>query len=158
MASIVSSVIASDVAQVDGRHAVIEQHTDSLGVIHPNPYLAEVGTDLNAMLSTHATQLLNSLVSSEISNNIVLVETQGSLAQPSFLYSTMGQNAGPLREAYRVATQGQAVQIGDYLNTLSDAQLQAGFNITAAQVTNLRNNWLIPASQTAATVRATTGT
>jgi hypothetical protein len=47
MASIVSSVITSDVVQVDGRHAVVEQHTDSLGFVHLFPYLAEIGTDIN---------------------------------------------------------------------------------------------------------------
>jgi len=157
MASIVSSVIASDVVQVDGRHAVVEQHTDSFGIAHPFVYLAEIGTDINAMLAAHATQVLNSLVSGEISNNIALVEAFGSLAQPIFLYTTMAQNATPIREAYRVSTQGQAIQIGDYLNTLTDAQLAAGFNITQAQAANLRVNKLQPAAQTAATVRAEAG-
>jgi hypothetical protein len=157
MASIVSSVIVSDVVQVDGRHAVVEQHTDSLGFVHLFQYLAELGIDINAALSAHATQVLNSLVNGEIATNIAMVEAQGSLAVPVFVYTTMAQNATPLREAYRVSTQGQAIQIGDYLNTLTDAQLAAGFGITQAQAANLRANKLQPAAQTAATVRAETG-
>ena len=61
------------------------------------------------------------------------------------------------RDFYRVATQTQAVMIGDYLAARTDAQLQVAFGLTAAQVTALRSSKLTPAATAAATVRATTG-
>src|SRR5215469_13537383 len=55
MATITSSVIVSNVLQVDSRRAVVEQHTDSLGFVHPYVYLCDVGVDPNTLLSAHAT-------------------------------------------------------------------------------------------------------
>lgn len=93
----------------------------------------------------------------EIEDNINDIKANGSLATVTLINSTASQNAVALRGAYGVASKLEAVMIGDYLNTLTDAQLQAAFGLSAAQVTNLRNNKLIPAASTASAVRAAVG-
>lgn len=52
--NIVSSVIANSLLQIDGRHVMRETHTDDQGNVYHVDYVAEVGTDLNAMLTQHA--------------------------------------------------------------------------------------------------------
>ena len=93
----------------------------------------------------------------EIEDNINDIKANGSLATVTLINSTASQNAVALRGSYGVASKLEAVMIGDYLNTLTDAQLQAAFGLSAAQVTNLRNNKLIPAASTASAVRAAVG-
>lgn len=93
----------------------------------------------------------------EIEDNVNDIKANGSLATVTLINSTAGQNATALRAAYGVASKLEAIMIGDYLNTLTDAQLQAAFSLSAAQVTNLRNNKLIPAANTASAVRAAVG-
>jgi hypothetical protein len=47
--------------------------------------------------------------------------------------------------------------IGDFLSTLTNAQLQTLFSMTSGQVTTLRSSKLTPAASAAATIRAATG-
>ena len=156
-ATIVSSVIASQTAQRDGRISVHEIHTDSLGVLWDHFYLALATDNLATALAAYAVILAGNLTQTEIANNITAVSTIGSLATPTFVYSTPAQNATALRAFYATTTQAQAVMIGDYLNTLSSAQLQAAFGLTAGQVTTLQTNKLQPAATLAASIRATAG-
>lgn len=93
----------------------------------------------------------------EITNNIVQIRTLGSLAVPTFVKSTVAQNAAAVRIAYQTATQLRAIMIGDFLSSLTDAQLRAAFGITQAQVLVLRTNKLTPAANSAASIRAAAG-
>jgi len=61
MATIVSSIIAEDSAQADGRRRVTEVHTDSVGLEHHQQYLAESGDDADAHLALTAIRLDASL-------------------------------------------------------------------------------------------------
>jgi len=155
--SIVSSVIAAADLQRDGRTWVREHHVDSLGAIYERIYLAAVGFNIAAALAAYPAILLASLTAGEIANNLSQVVTLGSLATVQFVYSTVAQNVAALRVAYAVATQEQAVMMGDYLNTLSSAQLQAAFGLTAGQVTTLKTNKLTPATTLATSIRTAAG-
>lgn len=157
VATIVSSKYVSQTVQADGRISVEESFTDSVGAVWGYVKLLPAGTNLSAQLTADGNLLLATLKDEEIQNNIFLIEDLGSLATPTFNYSTQAQNQQPAREAYRIAQHTQAVMIGDFLNTLTDAQLMNIFNMTQPQVTNLRNNKLIPASNTATSIRASSG-
>jgi hypothetical protein len=155
--AIVSSVIASQDVQRDGRIWVIERHTDQYGAMHERFYLALAGTDLNAALTAYAAIIDAVLTQQEIDANIADVATNGSLATPSLRYSTAAQNLAQLRSAFRDMTDRQAVMTGDYLNTATDQQLMAAFGLTQAQVTALRANKLQPAAALANSIRNATG-
>jgi hypothetical protein len=155
--SIVSSVIESTLLQKDGRSWVHEIHTDQIGAKYDRNYLANAGVDTAAALAAYATQLTSDIQAREIAKNIADVATNGSLASPTTIYSTAAQNFTALRAAYQFATQVQAIMIGDFLNTLTDLQLQNAFSITAGQVTTLRTNKLVPAASAASTIRASAG-
>lgn len=54
---IVSSQIVSSSVQVDGRSLVKERHIDHHGVTHEKEYLADVGLDVEAVLTARAVNL-----------------------------------------------------------------------------------------------------
>lgn len=58
MAAIISSVIVWDNFQVDGRHSVREQHTDDQGNVFTFDYMADVGTDVNAVMQARLPEVL----------------------------------------------------------------------------------------------------
>jgi hypothetical protein len=155
--TIVSSIIIEDSPQIDGRRWIRERHTDSLGVPHDRVYMAAAKFDTSTILTVDAASIDAQLTADEIAANIASVLAFGSQATLNFSYSTTVQNRSAIRGAYASATQLQAIMIGDFLNTLTDAQLQNVFGLTAGQVTTLRANKLTPAANTAAAIRATTG-
>lgn len=157
VATITSSTVTGDSPQIDGRRRVHELHVDSLGVQYPISYLAAQATDAQAQLAPRATSILSSLSLSEVATNIAAIVSDGSLAVPTFAYSTVAANVAALRLAYVASTRTQAIMIGDYLASLTDVQLQNAFGLTALQVTTLRTNKLTPAAANAATIRASVG-
>ena len=64
---IVSSRIAEDSRQIDGRRWVREQHTDQMGVVHEIVYMAEVGQVVD--LATSSARLETQLTEAEITAN-----------------------------------------------------------------------------------------
>jgi hypothetical protein len=155
--AIVSSVIAEDAVQRDGRRWLREHHTDHLGVVHVITYLAAAGHDAAAALLARVATIEASLRDQEIAANMASVVTEGRFAEVTLVHSTVAQNRAALREAYRSATRVEAIMIGDYLNSLTNAQLQSAFGLTSAQVNTLRTNKLAPAAANADSIRATTG-
>lgn len=155
--TIVSSVIASDSAQRDGRRWIEEIHTDQLGLKYIRLYLVDAGYDANAALAAYVAVLEDGIAAAEIQNNLEQVTTLGSLASPKFIYSSAAANVAALRATFQFATQTQAIMIADFLNTLTDQQLQNAFGLTAGQVSNLRTNKLTAAATLAASIRAATG-
>jgi hypothetical protein len=155
--AIVSSAIAEDAIQRDGRRWLREHHTDHLGIVHVIAYLAAAGHDAAAALLARVAAIEAKLRDAEIAANIASVTTEGRFAEVTLVHSTVAQNRAALREAYRVATRVEAIMIGDYLNSLTNAQLQSAFGLTSAQVTSLRTNKLAPAAANADAIRATTG-
>jgi hypothetical protein len=154
---IVSSVIAEDARQVDGRRWIAERHTDHLGLAYEFRYLVAAATNAATLMAARVAIINADLTAREIASNLVAVATLGAQAAPKFDYSTSTQNVAALRAAYATATQSQAIFTGEYLGSLTDAQLQSAFGLTAAQVTTLRANKLTPAASAAATIRAAAG-
>jgi len=64
---IVSSRIAEDSRQIDGRRWVREQHTDQMGVVHEIVYMAEAGQVVD--LAASAARLETQLTEAEITAN-----------------------------------------------------------------------------------------
>lgn len=52
-------------AQADGRRYVIEDHTDSTGVVHRVEYLAASGTDYQSVADARAIAIAEALVAAE---------------------------------------------------------------------------------------------
>lgn len=157
MANIVTSSYRTGSPEIDGRTWVFETHVDLVGIAHAVTYLAAQGANVAANLAAHATSLGADLQSAEIAANVASVEAVGSLASPTFVYSTAAQNIAALRAAYALATQTQVIMIGDFLNTLTVAQLENIFGMTAQQVAALQANKLQPAASLAASIRASAG-
>lgn len=154
---IVASAIEATSLQADGRSWVDELHTDQLGQKYARSYLAAAGFDTASALAAYAIQLAADIALREIAKNVGDIIRNGSLASPSLVYSTAAQNFAALRAAYRIATEVEAIMMGDFISTLTDNQLQTAFGITAGQVTTLRTNKLTPAATAAATIRAASG-
>lgn len=154
---IVSSVLTQEGAQKDGRKWVEEVHTDHLGLRHVFRWLAAVGIDANAVMLARVARILEELEAREIAANITSVIANGSEASTSTDYSTAAANFAALRGAYQTSTRVEAIMIGDFLSSLSDAALRIAFGMTQAQVTTLRTNKLTPAANLAASIRAQTG-
>ena len=155
--TIVTSTIISQTPQADGRIAVREQFVDQLGNIFDRFYLALPTDNLSAILASNAIDLAAQQAASEIANNINQIFTNGSLAVTTFNYSTQAANFAALRAAFLTATRQDAIMVGDFFNSLTSAQLQAAFSISAAQVTTLKTNKLTPAATLAASIRANVG-
>jgi hypothetical protein len=155
--SIVSSIIAADDLQKDGRRWIRELHTDHIGVQYLVTYLGEAVTNASAVMAARAAQINAGIEASEIVSNVGEIMTLGSQAAPVTNYSTGVQNFEALREVYRLATRTEAIFIGDFLSSLTNAQLQAAFSMTAGQVTTLRANKLTPAATLAASIRSAAG-
>lgn len=155
--AIVSSETVSVSTQRDGRRYVLEHHTDHLGVVWPRTWLAGAADNLAAALSAYATNLVEALKDREIAANIAAVLSDGSLAVTTFQHSTAAENRPALRAAYLTATRVEAIFIGDFLNSLTNTQLQTLFGMTNTQVNTLRTNKLTPAANAAASIRAATG-
>ena len=64
---IVSSVIAEDSRQIDGRRWVREQHTDHVGVVREAVYMAEAGQIID--LAASAARIDAQLMEAEIAAN-----------------------------------------------------------------------------------------
>lgn len=155
--SIVSSVIEFVSQQTGGLRYVTEAHTDHLGVVRRIVALRDGAVDDDAELARHATQMPIDLRQAEIAENIALILRDGAQAVLTLNHSTVGQMRAALREAFRIATRQEAAFIGDFLNALTDVQLQTAFGMTAQQVTTLRNNRLIPAANIVAAINSAVG-
>lgn len=155
--SIVSSVITSVDTQSDGRRRVYESHTDHTGYVHLRQYLTTAIADINAALAAYAAGLPESLKQQEITENVREVTSRGSLATYTTVHSTVNQNLAALRDAYRNSLRVEAIMIGDFLSSLTNAQLQSIFNMTAGAVTTLRANKLTPAATAATDIRNASG-
>jgi hypothetical protein len=155
--TIASSETVQVSVQADGRRYVLEHHTDHLGVVHPRTWLAGAADNLAAALAAYATNLAEALRQREIDANIASVLLNGSTAVTTFQHSTIAENRTALRAAYLTATRTDAIMIGDFLSSQTNAVLQALFSMTTTQVNTLRTNKLTPAANAAATIRAATG-
>jgi hypothetical protein len=155
----VNSTLISAVAARDAeREVIFTLGPDAAGLTH-GPFIEfrPIADDVATFLAGEAVSLTQSLTDAEIASNIMDVATQGSLATPTLRYSTAAQNFAALRAVYQFATQLQSVMIGDFLNTLTNAQLATAFGITTSAAATLRTNKLAPAAAIATNIRANTG-
>jgi hypothetical protein len=155
--TIAASETVSVSVQAGGRRYVHERHTDHLGVAHERTWLAGAADNLADALAVYAAKLAQALRAREIDANIATIIVNGSAAIVTFNHSTAAENRTALRMKYRVATRLEAIMIGDFLNSLTNAQLQTIFGMTNTQVNALRTNKLQPAATAAATIRTAAG-
>lgn len=155
--AIVSSVLIEAALQRDGRLWSGEQHTDQLGLVYLYRTLLDAGVNATTVMNARVAVINALLITNEIAANLAAIETLGAPAAVTFNYSTAAQNAAAVRAAYATMTQTQAIFTGEFLGSLTDAQLQNAFGLTAGQVTALRTNKLTPATVAAATIRASVG-
>jgi hypothetical protein len=155
--AIISSAIVEDSRQSDGRRWIRERHTDQIGLVYEFAWMAASGQDATAVMTARVADINTGLIANEIASNIADVAANGSLANPVLNYSTAAANFLVLRAVFGLATQLQAVMVGDFLNTLSNAQLASAFGITTGQAATLRTNKLAPAAALAASIRASAG-
>lgn len=155
--SIVSSVIASDDVQIDGRRYIREVHTDHVGVEHVVMFLAPADWNAQLAMTARVPTLETSLRDAEIADNIADAAANGQFATITLIHSTSAQNGAAVRAAYQSMSRTEAIFVGEYLSTLSDATLRNIFGMTQTQVNNLRATKLTPAANLAASIRAATG-
>lgn len=156
--TIVTSDFVAGPVQVDGRRWVRERHVDHMGVILTFDWLAPVGADITTAVSDRAALLPPQATAAEVEKDVGEITRLGSLATVTTNYALLGQVRAALRLAYKTAVGSDAAMLGDFLASLTDAQLQTLFAMTAGQVTTLRTNRLTPATNAAAAIRAATGT
>lgn len=134
---IVSSLIHEDHAQHDRRRSVTEHHTDHLGVLHRVSYLAEVGTDAQAVMAARVSSIENGLAQAEVQRDIDHI-LSGDFGAVTSQHATMTDIRAALRALYREGSGEETGRVAAFLLTLADARLRALFNITQGQVAALR--------------------
>lgn len=157
MVNIVSSSFEVSV-QKDGSKTVHERHIDLAGLTYDIVYTAKAADDLVAAMNTHAVNLGSDLATKEVAANMSRAMTLGRFAVNVTKYSTAAQNVAALTAAWPTLLNVQAIFIGDYLNTLSDAVLQSVFGWAPAYEANIRTTYLIPYAAMADNIRNATGT
>ena len=136
--SIVSSVIAEDRAQIDGRRSIRERHTDHLGLIEEISYLAEAGADVASAMAARVSQLDARAVDAEMARNIAFIMV-GDYAKVTTNYVTVSDARAAIRALYSTGSGEIIGRLAGYLLTLTNGQLQALFNVSAgSQTTQLR--------------------
>lgn len=143
--------------QIDGKRRVIETHIDAFGVERVIEYGPVGAVNYDAVLAGRAAVIDAQNIAEEIAGNISRVLGEGARASILIRYAAMADFTAALREAYRAASRVDAAMIGDYLNSLTDAQLRVAFSMTAAQVSNLRTTRLVPAADAVAKIDAAAG-
>jgi hypothetical protein len=135
---IVSSDYQDDV-QHDGRRRITERHTDHVGRVYRRTYLIDAVANIAARLTAFAVQLDAQLSEEEFQANLQAILTrQYTLLRAQ--YATFAQHRARLRLYYRdEATRLDVALIALYFLTLTDAQLQTIFGVSAgAQTTALK--------------------
>lgn len=137
--AIVSSTIKFQFPMPNGRTQVFEEHTDSVGTVHVNIYIAEVGADISALLTANATALTATLARSELDaqyNDLLGKLGTGFTVQLNNITATQWRNF--IRAKYLHSTQLESCIIARYVLTFSDAQIKNAFNINDAQLAALK--------------------
>jgi hypothetical protein len=158
VANIISSTFTITGIPADGTRIVHEIHIDLDRFAHDIVYTAPAGSDLAAAMADHATSLGADLAAQEVVANMNRAMTLGRFAANVTHFSTPAQNTAALTAAWPTLLNVQAIFIGDYLNTLSDAVLQAVFGWAPAYEANIRTVYLVPYAAMADSIRNATGT
>jgi len=128
--SIVSSTYTLH-PQVDGRNWVTEDHVDQLGGHWPYEYLAPNTTNYDALLATHAAEVWNMIVTSEIINALRLP------VAPVLKYATGAEAVAMFKLLFSTSSQMVSGQMADWLlsriadGSYTAVQLQGAFGYTS---------------------------
>ena len=136
---IVASEIIEDSAQADGRRYIRERHTDDLGVSHDVTYLAELGTDEEAVMASRVAQIEEQLRQAEINANMAKY-LNAELDTYTFFHSTADDSLLAIRELFKTATKWELLTLGWVINEkgLSDNKLKALFGVDDAGLVTLK--------------------
>lgn len=148
-----SSTIIEDREQKDGRRSVRELHIDALGKEHIIQYLAESGADVNARMTARAAELDDQLSKQEVENDIKLI-LEGRYSEVTNDYATLSDIRAGLRAFYQTTTGQDVGRMATFLLTLTDAQLRTIFNMTQAQVNQLKSRLQSRADELTAVLEA----
>jgi hypothetical protein len=137
--SIVSSIFALvGPTQADGRQFVRETHTDNVAIQHFVDYLAAVGANYTAIMNARAITLAVQIADQEFADNL------GKTSGFTLNYQTRSELASRFRAIYLSATRDVACSMAYWLierindGTVTDAQVQAAFGLTALQYSNMK--------------------
>jgi hypothetical protein len=144
---IVTSVVLDDAPQVDGRRWIRERHTDQVGEQYFRVYLVAAGVVVADGFPTVVAMLNQALIEWEIARNLAAIYQFGDAAVVTTVHATLNDIRPALRDAYRTATREQALALGAFLNTLTNAQLGTLFSVSGAQLTALRTRLQTKAAQ-----------
>ena len=133
---IISSRIAEDSLQADGRRWVREQYTDHVGGVHERVYMALAAQVID--LQAQVAALNQQLIDEEIQRNLAAIYADGPLAVVSVVHASTAQNGAAVREVYKTVTREQVWALGAFLNTLTNPQIGNLFGVSGAPLTALR--------------------
>lgn len=138
--SIVQSYIAEDASQPDMRRMIRERHTDHVGLHHDFCYIALQQDDVTAGLALRASWLQQELKNEEMEANAqqAVEDPLGGIGSMRTVHSTVDENGAYIREHFRNSFGYRACRLAKFLNTLTDGQLRNLFNVTQAQIPNVR--------------------
>ncbi len=159
--------LVSSVAYRGDRLLVTWFHTDAENTFGSFVMVRPGGEDVTVYINAHAANLVVSLIAAELayakSQILYGRATDGTLQNgrfaifPPLRWATLNDALAEIRAFYAVAIQEEAIFLGDYLSSLSDAVLRNLFNMTQAEVNSLRTNKLTPARTLANNLRASSG-
>ena len=135
---IVSSTILSDVVQRDLRRAVVEAHTNDRGVIQHIHYLADANVDVVLAMSERVPRLEQQAADAELANDVSYIST-GQYARVTAHDVTLTALRAALRALYQTASGEMVGRVAGFLLTLTNAELQTLFVVTASKVAALRS-------------------
>lgn len=147
--SIVSSSFSVGHAQVDGRHYVVETHTDHLGVLHLREYLADVTADCAAIAADYAVRLAVTLAEAEFEDRL------GNVITPiAPQHQTIVQFAARLRARFLGSEREDTARIATWIlakldgGQITSTQIRSVFGLTVpqyaaleARLVILRDHW-----------------
>lgn len=158
MAVTITSVTVIKDTRVQGQAGlVIGEHVWSDGQRWQVCFEAAAGADAIVRLQAMITDRQDVRKAAEVARNISDVIANGSLASVTLNASTANDNMVGARAVYPSLSKTEAIMMGDYFNTLTNAQLANLFGITTGQASTFRTNTLAPAASTAAAIRAAAG-
>ena len=152
---IVSSQVASDSPQIDGRRWITEQHLDQFGEDHPVSYMADAGFDAVDACAVRDAGISAQMAQAEIAANIQMGMTMGAAAigQLTFNETTMTQNLQALAAQFSGATPTSIASMTAFMAALPGAELASVFNLTPDQIVALQSD----AATLTATIEAAAG-
>ena len=135
--SITTSVIVEDHAQIDGRRAVRERHTDHLGVFHFASYLAQAADNASTIMAARVAILEAHLAATEMAQNIAFIMV-GAYGSVTTNHISVADARAAIRALYQTGSGEIIGRLAGYLLTLSDATLRTLFSMTQSQVNQLK--------------------